>query len=327
MNVLITGGGGFIGGNLAQDQMRKGKNVRVVDLHLGSLKGTEDHGRLEVMQGDIRDESLMKKALKGIELVFHLASAHLSVTTSEKEYWETNVEAARSLVRLSQAAGVRRFVHCSSVGIYGEITHPPATENYPCRPDLVYEKTKLAGERALLEFYRETGYPISIIRPVWVYGPSCPRTAKLFRAVRKRRFIIAGSGQTLRHCVYISDLLEAFDLCARREEAIGEDFIIGDSSAVTVAELVGEIASIMNVPPPSIKVPMNVMTAMCTAVEALSKFRGKEPPLSRRTLKFFTNNTSFDITKARSLLRYSPRFTLAEGLRQTYQSLLQQGCL
>jgi nucleoside-diphosphate-sugar epimerase len=323
MTVLITGAGGFIGSHLVEAQLKKGKRVRALDLDLSILKPWVNIGDLELIHGNIRNRDLMVQALKGIDVVFHLASAHLSVRAPEEAYWEVNVRAAEELVRLCQLAGVKRFVHCSTVGIYGNLTHLPGDEESPLNPDLIYEKTKLAGERAVLRVAQETGCPVTIVRPVWVYGPRCPRTAKLFRAIRKRTFIMLGDGRTLRHCVYISDMVDGFDLCAQRDEAIGQSFIIGDQSAITVEELVHEIAAVVQAPPPKIRLPVGLMAPACIALEALFKLRRSEPPLSTRTLKFFTNNTSFDITKAQRLLGFAPQVSLNDGLKRTYDYLLQ----
>jgi nucleoside-diphosphate-sugar epimerase len=325
MNVLITGGGGFIGSHLVEDQLKKGRNVKAFDLDLVSLRGLAGHACLESIEGDIRDHELVRRSLAGVEVVFHLASAHLSLRTSDQEYWDINVRAAENLVHLCLTAGVKRFVHCSSVGIYGDVVGAPADEESSCRPELVYDKTKLAGEQAVARFYRETNFPISIVRPVWVYGPRCPRTAKLFRSIARRHFPVIGDGRNLRHCVYISDLVDAFDLCASRDEAVGQSFIFGDETAVTVAQLVNEIAQLVNVPSPRIKIPIQIASPFCLLTEAIFKAGGKEPPLSKRSLKFFTNNTSFDITKAKTLLQFSPRVTLGDGLRRTYDYLVQHG--
>ena len=327
MNVLVTGGGGFIGSHLVADQLARGRKVRALDLELSTLKPWGDHPQLQCLQGDIRDRNLVHRALSGIDVVFHLASAHLSLRTSEREYWEVNVTASEDLVHLCQVAGVKRVVHCSSVGVYGEVRHPPADEESPCHPDLIYEQTKLAGEQAILRFYRETGYPLSIVRPVWVYGPGCPRTAKLFRTIRQRKFIMVGNGQTWRHCVYIADLIEGLNLCALRQEAIGETFIIGDNAAITTRHLLEEIASVMGVPAPRLKVPLWAMAPVCTIAEALFDVAGKEPPFSKRSLKFFTNNTGFDITKAKTLLTFVPQVSLRDGLQRTYAHLQQAGQL
>jgi nucleoside-diphosphate-sugar epimerase len=327
MNILVTGGGGFIGSHLVEDQLRKGRKVTALDLDLSSLNGLAAHAQLQKIKGDIRNKELVERSLAGVDVVFHLASAHLSLTTSEKDYWDINVTAAKELVDLCRTAGVKRFVHCSSVGIYGDVIGAPADEESSCCPDLVYDKTKLAGEQGVAQFYQETGYPISIVRPVWVYGPRCPRTNKLFRSIRSQRFPMIGDGGNLRHCIYISDLIDAFELCATRDEAVGQTFIFGDETAVTVAQLVNEIASVMNVTPPKIKIPLNIATSICSVTESLFRVAGKEPPLSTRTLKFFTNNTSFDINKAKRLLQFLPRVPLRNGLEQTYSYLLQQGQL
>jgi dihydroflavonol-4-reductase len=321
ISVLITGGGGFIGSHLVEDQLRRGRTVTAFDLDLSALQQWSDHPQLRLIEGDIRHKALVQQALAGIDRVFHLASAHLSLITSEQGYWDVNVRAAEELVQLAHMAGVKRFIHCSSVGIYGNIINPPANEESPCHPELVYEQTKLAGEQALCRFYDRTGYPLSIVRPVWVYGPRCPRTAKLFRAIRKRHFVMVGDGRTQRHCVYISDLVDGLNLCAERDEAIGQTFIIGDDSAVTVQQLVEEIAAIMQVPPPWLGVPVGVMAPICRIVEAVWTMCGKEPPLSQRSLRFFTSNTSCDITKAKTILQFSPRVSLKEGLQRTYESL------
>ena len=91
-----------------------------------------------------------------------------------------------------QAAGIGRFVHCSSVGVYGDIKNPPADEESECQPDVAYEKSKLAGEKAVLGYAQESGYELTVVRPAWVYGPQCPRTLKLFRTIKKGTFFLRG---------------------------------------------------------------------------------------------------------------------------------------
>ena len=115
----------------------------------------------------------------GVEVVHHLAAAHLGASVTDAEFERVNVGAVRSLVGTAIDAGVQRFVHCSSVGVFGRIDNPPADEDSPCHPDIAYERSKLAGEQAVIEAVT-TGFPAVIIRPVWVYGPGDARTEKLF---------------------------------------------------------------------------------------------------------------------------------------------------
>jgi nucleoside-diphosphate-sugar epimerase len=265
----------------------------------------------------------MRQAVTGAETVFHLASAHLAVTISEREYWEINRSGSRALVEVSHDSGVARFVHCSSVGVHGEITDPPANEDSPCHPDLVYERSKLEGEKSVRDYAHETGYPVVVLRPTWVYGPGCPRTEKLFRTIKKGRFFFVGNGNALRHCVYITDMIEAFNLCVQNENALGKIFIIGDNKAVTVNELIHQMADVIGASAPRVSLPLWFVGSAFSLVEHTFTLLGKEPPLSGRSLKFFTNNTSFDISRARKEIGFDPKVSLREGLRLTYETMSQ----
>ncbi len=323
MIVTVTGANGFIGSHLVQDQVARGRKVRAVDMTLSRLQGLRGNPSVELIDADIRDVRRMRQAVTGSEVVFHLASAHLSVTVSEREYYAINRDGSRSLVEICHASRVARFVHCSSVGVHGAIKDPPADEDSACHPDLVYEQSKLEGEKAVRQYAQETGYAVVVVRPVWVYGPGCPRTEKLFRTIKKGRFFFVGDGRALRHCIHISDMVEAFNLCAEHPNAPGNVFIIGDRGAVTVRELVQEMAAIAGVSAPRLSLPVWLVQPTCSVLERAFTFLGMEPPVSERSLKFFTNNTSFDISRARKEIGFVPKVTLPEGLRLTYKAMTQ----
>ncbi len=322
MIITITGANGFIGWHLVRDQLARGRKVRAVDLSVSKLQELSGNPGLEIMKADIRDGRKMQEIVNGTDVLFHLASAHLDVSLSDDVYREVNVEGLGALVELAHQAGVGKFVHCSSVGVFGEIRNPPADETSPCCPDLVYEKTKLMGEEVVLNYYRKTGFPITVVRPVWVYGPGCHRTEKLIRSIHTGRFPIVGNGETMRHCIFIEDMVEAFECCAQRGEAIGEVFIIGDESAVSINTLVRDIAEIGNVTPPKLYLPLFLMKPLAAACERVFSLMGKDPPISSRSLKFFTNNTSFKVAKAKDLLGFTAKYGLQQGLQKTYDYML-----
>lgn len=321
MKVTITGANGFIGFHLVKDQLAKGRKVRAVDIHLSSLESLAENPDLEIIQADIRDTEAMERAVENADLVFHIAGAHLSVTTTENDYWEINRDGTKALARLCHAKGVKRFVHCSSVGVFGKIENPPANENTPCNPDITYEKSKLAGETAVMDYASETGFPVVTIRPVWVYGQGCPRTEKLFRSLLKGRFFYAGSGNTLRHCIHISNMIQGFNLCAEHPDAPGNIFIIGDREAVSIKTLISEMARACGVKPPWLHIPIMVIKPLFWSIGTLFKAVGKEPPVSSRSLKFFTNNTSFNIDKAVKTLGFKPEISLREGLESSFRAI------
>jgi nucleoside-diphosphate-sugar epimerase len=311
-----------MGSHLAADQRRRGRKVAALDVDLSRVRALAEPGAFELFEGDVADRERVARALRGVDTVFHLAAAHLSVTAPEAEYARVNVEAVRMLLDAAREAGVRRFVHTSTVGVHGVVQDPPADEDAPLRPEFAYERTKLAGERVVRAAF-PFAPPAVILRPVWVYGPGCHRTEKLFRSIARRRFFLAGDGRALRHCIYIRDMLEAYERAAVVPGAVGQVLVVGDAGAVEVRTLVAEIARLTGAPMPR-SVPLPLLYATGLAAEALFRPLGKEPPLSRRSLRFFTGNTSFRTDRARSALGWEPRYDLRAGLAETH-ALLRAG--
>jgi nucleoside-diphosphate-sugar epimerase len=321
MNVLITGGGGFIGSHLVDSQLARGHRVRTVDLHAERLSHTAGHPNLEIVVGDITDPTLVEKLLQDIEVVYHLASAHLDVSLPDEYYHRVNVDATRNLLETAHAAGVPRVVHCSSVGVIGEVRNPPADETTACHPTNIYERTKLAGERAALDFAAETSAPIVVVRPAWVFGPRCPRTRKLFNTIRKGRFVMFGDGRTLRHPIYVSDAVHGLELCGATDGVTGHVYIIAGEEPVTIESLVRMIAKVVEVRPPTLHLPVGLGKVAGYALQLAFKPFGRQPPFSRRSLDFFLKDNAYDIGKAERDLGFRPQVDLRTGLRETWRWL------
>lgn len=320
MNVLITGAGGFIGSHLVDSQLEQGHDVRAIDLHLDLLRHQSANPHLEAIRGDITDDEQLKDLVAGVEVIYHLASAHLDVSLSDDHYRRVNVGGTLSLLEAARQAGVKRFVHCSSVGVIGDVENPPADETAACHPTNIYEQTKLEGEKAALEYSHRTGFSVVVARPAWVYGPRCPRTAKLMRTISKGRFPFFGEGNNMRHPVYISDAVKGLELCASAEGANGEVFIIAGEKAVPVYELVEVISTELDVNPPKLHLPITLGLLGGYSLEVVFKLIGKAPPFSRRSVDFFLKHNAYDISKAKRNIGYSPRIDLRAGIRKTIQA-------
>jgi nucleoside-diphosphate-sugar epimerase len=317
MNVLITGGGGFIGSHLVDSQLAQGHWVRSVDLNMAHLKHVADHPNLEIVEGDITAPALVGRLVSGIDIIYHLASAHLDVSVSDSYYQQVNVVAAENLLRAARSASVGRVVHCSSNGVMGDIQNPPADETAPCNPSNVYERTKLAGERAALQIAKETSLSVVVVRPAWVYGPRCPRTQKLFRTIGKGRFVMVGDGQTLRHPIYVTDAVRGLELCAEAESAPNNVFMLAGETPVTIEKLVQEIADLLGVRPPAVRLPLWLGKSAGYSLQLAFKPLGRQPPFSRRSVDFFLKNNAYDIRKARKELGFEPMVDLRTGLTRT----------
>ena len=316
--VLVTGAAGFVGSHFLSYLSGRGFRVRAIDVH---APARPLGGDVEFRLQDIREPDGLAAALAGIDTVFNLASVHLDVHASASHFESVNVKALEQLIELAARSRVRRVIQVSSVGVYGHVAHPPATEEAPLNPENDYERTKAAGEAAARAAAERTGVDLVVVRPSWVYGVGCPRTRKLIASLRKRRFFFIGAGKNLRHPIYIDDLLEALVLAARAQEAIsGRTFNIAGPRWMTLEEMVIEFARAVRVPPPAWHAPRWLGLAAGWAVERASALTGAEPPLSRRTLAFFENDNAFDISAARAALGFEPKMELPWGLSRVIAS-------
>jgi nucleoside-diphosphate-sugar epimerase len=325
MKVLITGAGGFIGPHLVADQLRRGRDVTAMYVRVDRLAPLAARPRLRIVQGDFTQAATIEPLLADQAICFHLASAHLETAADEAYFVRINVDGARGLAERAHRAGVGRLVHCSSVGVYGDLKQVPADETTVCQPDIAYERSKLAGEQAVQAFAQSSGLPVVVIRPAWVYGPGCPRTLKLFRAINRGRFFhVGGSRQIVRHPIYIDDMVDGFEAAALHPAAPGQVFIMAGPRPIKLAELVQEVAMCLVVPAPRLWLPFPLVWAACVALELGFGLAGRAAPFSRRSLKFYTGNTAFQTRKTREVLGFNATIDWPEGVRRTSGALISQ---
>ncbi|MFC1923549.1 NAD-dependent epimerase/dehydratase family protein [Chloroflexota bacterium] len=323
MRVLITGAGGFIGSHLVDDQLKRGNQVTAVDINVDRLQSLSSNPGVKIIEADFANQPMIDPELGWHEICFHLASAHLETGVGEDYFWKVNVDHTREFVERCHKAGIKRFVHCSSVGVYGDIKNPPADEESECHPNVPYERSKLAGEAAVRDYVDDSDYEVVIVRPAWVYGPRDLRTEKLFWAVKKGRFFYVGSGHTFRHPIYITDMVEGFEMAAKHKHAPGNIFIMAGPKPVTLEELASGIAESVDVKPPSLRLPHALVWSGVTVLEAAARITGRKAAFSRRSMKFYTGNTAFSINKAEQVIGFVPKIGLKEGLDMTADWLME----
>jgi nucleoside-diphosphate-sugar epimerase len=322
MRVLVTGGGGFIGCHLVESQLAQGHEVRAADLDLKALEPRSGHPRLERIKVDINDQDAVRALVDGVDVVYHLASVHLDVTRPDEVYRRVNVEGTANLVEAASAAGVRRFVHCSSAGVFGDRKVPPAAdEQSDCNPTHIYEQSKLDGERAAIEVARRRGVFLVVARPAWVYGPGCPRTVKLLRMAGSGRFVMFGSGRTLRQPIYVADVVRGLERCAEADVVPLEVYLLAGESAVTIADLVRLVGDAQGVSTTILRLPAAVGHLVGTALQVACTPLRRQPPFSRRSMDFFLKDNLYDVTKASRQLGFTAEIGLQEGLAQTVAQL------
>jgi dihydroflavonol-4-reductase len=279
---------------------------------------------VELAMGDLRDRSAIRRAAADVDVIYNIAALYRQAGLPDSVYREVNADAVAGIVEAAAAAGVRRVVHCSTVGVHGDVERPPANEDAPLRPGDIYQVAKVEGERLARDAAARTGVEVVIARPTGIYGPGDRRLLKLFRGVAHRRFVILGRGNIFYHLTYIDDLVEGFRLCGEVPAAAGRTYILAGGEVTTLNELVALIAEEAAVRPTRLHLPVWPFWLAGAACEAVCAPLKIEPPLYRRRVDFFTKSRAFDISRARAELGYTPKIGLRDGIRRTlagYQSL------
>ena len=326
MRVLVTGATGFTGGHLARTLAAQGRQVTALVRDPARARELEASG-ITLAAGDIRDAAAVERAAQGAAVVYHIAAIYRQAGLREDEYRAVNARAVSTVIESASRAGVSRVVHCSTVGVHGDVERPPAGEDAPLRPGDIYQVTKLEGEQIARDTGARTGTEVVVARPTGIYGPGDRRLLKLFRGVARRRFVVLGSGEIFYHLTYIDDLAEGFRLCGEVPGAAGRTYILAGGEVTTLNELIRIIAEVAGVDPPTLHVPVWPVWIAGAACEAFCAPFGIEPPLYRRRVDFFTKSRAFDITRARKELGYAPKVTLREGIRRTLEWYRSAGWL
>ncbi len=331
MKLLVTGGTGFIGSHLAAEGRRRGADVVVLGLtdrpeERANVQALTRQG-VEVVAGSITDPDLCGRAVRGATHVFHLAVAMREGGKRDEFFERVNLEGTRHLLEAAAAGGVRRFVYCSTIGIYGHRAPGITREDSPLRPGNVYERTKVAAERLVREVGEARRLPFAILRPADVYGPRDQRLLKLFRGVRRGRFPLFGPGTGRRHMVYVDDVVAAFFRACEREEALGEAVIVAGPSVCTLLELIEQVRQATGSRRYGFRLPLAPMLAAAGVVEDACARLDLDPPIYRRRMDFFWSDSEFDTSRARRVLDWAPQVDLPEGVRRTAEAYRRDGLL
>ncbi|MFA4819913.1 MAG: SDR family NAD(P)-dependent oxidoreductase [Candidatus Aenigmatarchaeota archaeon] len=302
MKILVTGGTGFIGSNLVEALIADGHSVTVLDnFSLGKMENlTSVKNKIKVMNGDLRDLETVKKATKGVDIVFNEAAASSSpmFINDLKNAVSVNVDGFINVLNACRINDVEKLVYASTSSIYGN-SKPPLREDMLVTPVNFYASTKLLNEHLAILFSREYGLETIGFRYMSIYGPheeskgiyANLATQFLWAMQRNEQPVIYGDGTQTREFTYVMDVVAANLLAMNLKKNIG-----------------GEI--------------LNIGTGTCTSlnnlVAVINKILGKsiKPKYVKNTVKGYIDAQLSDITKIKTTLGYAPKYTLEKGLRE-----------
>lgn len=309
MKVLVTGADGFIGSHLVEQLLNEGYNVRAF-VYYNSFNSwgwldTLDKNKLskiEIFSGDIRDPNGVKEAMKGIDIVFHLA-ALIAIPFSyhsPDSYVDTNIKGTLNVLQAARDLKTKRILITSTSEVYGTAKYVPIDENHPYQGQSPYSATKIGADRLAESFYRSFNMPITIVRPFNTYGPRQSSRAVIPTIITQllngETEIKLGALTPTRDFNYVKDTVKGFIEIAKSENTIGEEINIATCSEISIEEVALEIINQIN---PKAKI-------VCDE-ERL------------RPDKSEVNRLLGCNKKIKKLTNWSPEYSFKEGVKQTIE--------
>ncbi len=316
MNILVTGGTGFVGSHVVERLVAAGARVRCLVRASSSLRYLPREG-IEVVQGDLAAGTGLQEALEGVDVVAHVGG--VTKALSEDAFQQGNLRATENLLHACKGQGdsLRRFVHVSSLAAVGPSQDlQPLDEDAAPHPLTWYGRSKLAAEGAV-RGSTLAGRAV-ILRPPVVYGPRDTDVFEVLRSVAKGITVRIGREESYFSYIQVKDLAEAMWLAISSEGAAGSTYFVANPEPVSWSAFAETAASIMGRRVRSVSVPASLAYLAGWCAEGASRLSGKPGIVSRqKIIEARCRYWTCDATRARRELGFQPARGLREGLEET----------
>ena len=309
MKVLITGANGFVGSAVIRQLLETGHTLRAL-VRPGSDRRNLEGLAVELCEGDLADPDSLAPAVRGCEILFHVAADYRLWIPDPATMYRINVDGTRHLLDQAFNAGVRRAVYTSSVAALGLSSDgEPANEETPVVPDRIighYKRSKYLAEQSVLKLVREQSYPVVIVNPSTPIGPRdikpTPTGRIIVDTLNGKMPAYVDTGLNI---VHVDDVARGHILALEHGEP-GERYILGGEN-MTLKQILDEICGYAGLKPPKIKLPHNAIIPIAWIAERISDITGKEPVATVDSVRMAKKNMFFSSDRAREKLGYLPR--------------------
>jgi nucleoside-diphosphate-sugar epimerase len=320
--VLITGASGFIGSHLVARCLRDGYRVKALVRKGNACIDALRKSGVEVVEGDVREAASVGEAVKGCSIVLH-AAALTSDWGLMQDFLDINVGGTQKVCDSARRHGVRRLVHVSSFECFAHYQFDRVDESSPYAPrNASYADTKIASTKEAWEAKRR-GLSVSVVYPVWVYGPNDRTLFPLLADGIRRKQMFYWSRNARMSLVYIDNLVDLIMLAATDPAADGEGFMACDEVDMTFEELCRRIAVGIGSPVPTLYVPYRIVHKLAGIMEKVyRRFEGTARPLiTQQAVELLASRALIDCTKARKTLGWQSLVGQDEGIKRTLEWL------
>jgi nucleoside-diphosphate-sugar epimerase len=327
-HVLITGASGFTGHHMVAEAVKAGFSVRATDISSRFYGGMFEALGVEFVSADLTRREGLDALLRGVDSVIHVAGIH-NYSTPDKVIFAVNTQAVENICDAAIRSGVERFMHFSSVGVYGYSSNPgnPVKEDDPkVTPPLNnYNVSKWEGEKIIHKYIREKGLPATIFRPGAIYGSRSEYGLYLvfkmtYDERRKKKKLILGKGDKIEAFLHVEDMCRAVIHAYDKDEMIGEAYNIADDTHVTSAEFYKLVnRELFGVEKGFFHLPLPVAKVVAYISQFTARCLNTKPLLEKATLDYANCDKIWDNSKLKATGFEFKYPTMEKGIRETLQ--------
>ena len=323
MNMLVTGGTGFLGKRLAMALLERDHYVCILGRNMAPVQALLAQGARPVV-ADLRDREAVIAACAGVDVVFHVGA--LSAPWGRRaDFFETNVGGTEAVLAGCQAHGVKRMIYVSSPSVvFDGRDQRLLTEDapYPHRFASIYSLTKKIGEDRVRAVQ---GLETVILRPKAIFGPGdSSLLPRLIAAARQGRLPQIGDGRNLVDLTYVDNVVHALLLACEAQAAVHHTYTITNDEHVPLWEVIRMVLKRLGLSTNLHRIPISVALAAASLMELRAVLTSREPLLTRYSAAILARSQTYDISAAKRDLGYTPQVSIADGIERTLAALEEQ---